>query len=90
MWFDLLYRKDMRGGSIWCALGDFNYACFPSERFRGRGSSIPFENVDFLDFYNIISLMGLVYLSLLGRKCTWFQPNGGATSRLGKILVSNG
>ncbi|XP_050876677.1 uncharacterized protein LOC127080400 [Lathyrus oleraceus] len=89
MWFDLCSCKTECGGVIWCVMGDFKFANYPSKRLRGHNSSTSLGNID-CSASNFISQMELVDLPLLGRKFTWFHPRGDTCNRLDKISVSNG
>ncbi|MCH91714.1 RNA-directed DNA polymerase (Reverse transcriptase), partial [Trifolium medium] len=44
------------------------------------------ENLDIREFGNFATLMGLIDLPLLGRRFTWFKPNGSAASCLVRFL----
>lgn len=72
-------------------MGDFKSICFAAERLGERGASNSFGVMVACFFSsNFIFKKKLVDLSLLCRKFTWFHANGGAASRLYKILMSYG
>ncbi|GKV47624.1 hypothetical protein SLEP1_g54507 [Rubroshorea leprosula] len=66
-------------------MGDFN-AMRNGQEWRG-GMSIRREMLEFDDFINEC---GLVDLSLIGRKFTWYHSNGASMSRLDRFLLSKG
>jgi len=69
-------------------LGDFN--SIRNERER-RGINSPNGNGnkrELQGFNNFIDNMELVDIPCIGRKYTWYRPNGKAKSRLGRFLVS--
>ncbi|GKV27862.1 hypothetical protein SLEP1_g36982 [Rubroshorea leprosula] len=67
----------------WCIAGDFNVIRNLQER-KG-GISVRRELREFNEF---IEMCGLVDLPLIGRKFTWYQPNGNCMSRLDRFLFS--
>ncbi|GKV34650.1 hypothetical protein SLEP1_g43008 [Rubroshorea leprosula] len=70
-------------GGNWCLMGDFN--AVRNEQERKGGMSIRREMPEFDDF---IHECGLIDLPLIGRKFTWYQPNGASMSRLDRFLLS--
>lgn len=83
--------KMSRGGfreGLWCVVGDFNVEMNLVER-RGISRSVGDEGQEVrCSFNQFIEEMELIDLPLLGRKFTWYQPNGSAISRLDRFLVS--
>lgn len=73
------------GGDRWCILGDFNSIKSRGERKGVDGNSRSDEIQSFGDF---VAEAELVDLPLIGRKYTWYNPDGSAMSRLDKFLVS--
>lgn len=86
----LYSRKVCFSRNIWCVLGDFNSVSALSERRGIGGPGSLSSSVECIGFSLFIARMGLIELHILGRKFTWFHPNGEAVSRLDRILVSNG
>ncbi|KAK2401933.1 hypothetical protein QL285_051492 [Trifolium repens] len=77
------------GGCCWCIVGEFNSVRESSER-RGVGQSIPaVYSQEMLGFDEFIEDLELIDLPLVGRRFTWFHPNGVSMSRLDRVLVSN-
>ncbi|GAU38725.1 hypothetical protein TSUD_396540 [Trifolium subterraneum] len=90
LWSNLVNHRRNLLGDVWCVVGDFNAVLDPSERRGGVGQSAMRIDREMREFGEFISLMNLLDLPLLGRRFTWFQPNGGAVSRLDRFLVSKG
>lgn len=71
-------------------VGDFNAVTSASER-RGINDQVsPGVVLECQEFKGFLDDMFLFDLPLLGRKFTWFLPNGPAMSRLDRILLSEG
>ncbi|GKV41384.1 hypothetical protein SLEP1_g48927 [Rubroshorea leprosula] len=68
---------------------EFEWVAQPSkvrnDQERKGGMSLRREMPEFNDFINEC---GLVDLPLIGRKFTWYQPNGASMSRLDRFLLS--
>lgn len=72
-----------------CLMG-FNSVFALSEK-RGIVTTNSYSrNVECVGLYLFISHMGLMELTLLGRKFTWFQPNSGEANRLDHCLMVGG
>ncbi|GLU19133.1 hypothetical protein SLE2022_353980 [Rubroshorea leprosula] len=67
----------------WCIAGDFN--AIRSLQERKGGTSVRREIREFNDF---IEMNGLVDLPMIGRKFSWYRPNGHYMSRLDRFLFS--
>ncbi|GKU94756.1 hypothetical protein SLEP1_g8202 [Rubroshorea leprosula] len=67
----------------WCIAGDFN--AIRSLQERKGGISVRREIREFSEF---IKMNGLIDLPMIGRKFTWYQPNGHCMSRLDRFLFS--
>jgi len=86
MWADLLEIRQREPCNSWCVLGDFNAVRNERERrgiSRSRGN-----NREMQGFNNFIDSMEMVYLPCIGRKHTWYRPNGKAKSRLDRFLIT--
>jgi hypothetical protein len=90
MWEKLIQLKHFFCGDVWCVVGDFNSVLHTFERLRISATNRSGENIEIREFGDFDSLMGLIDLPLLGRRFTWFKPNGNAASRLDRFLVSDG
>lgn len=80
----LLRQQDPDG--LWCFMGDFNNIRYQSERegVSHRGT----EATNINDFNNWIAELELEEIPCVGKRFTWFRPNGAAKSRLDRFLVS--
>jgi hypothetical protein len=88
LWENLVMSKAGFGQGAWCILGDFNAVRNCDERkgvnqFSGASSSV--ETVEFGKF---VSDMDVVDLPILGRRFTWFHPNGISMSRIDRVFLS--
>ncbi|KAK2407515.1 hypothetical protein QL285_043126 [Trifolium repens] len=88
LWESLVMSRNELGRGAWCVLGDFNAVLHRNER-KGvnfvAGSSSLAELTEFGEF---VAEMELVDLLVLGRRFTWFHPNGVSMSRIDRVLVS--
>lgn len=87
LWADIIEKMAEMGGENWCVVGDFNEVKCSAER-RGLGST--FHTTEMVDFQKFIDEADLVDLPMVGRKFTWYRPNGTAMSRLDRFLLSEG
>lgn len=77
----------MRGGGAWCVLGDFNLVLRRDER-RGVNEEVSLTRVlEILLFNNILGETELEDSNVLGRRCTWYHPNGRSVSRIDRVLL---
>ncbi|MCI35740.1 hypothetical protein A2U01_0056961, partial [Trifolium medium] len=90
LWGRMIHLKGILGGDNWCVVRDFNSVLTTSERKGVSGESLRVVNNEIREFNDFVGEMGLLDLPLLGRRYTWFQPNGGAMSRLDRFLISDG
>lgn len=65
--------------------GDFNNV---TSRAEIRGKSGRFSETERNDFIFFMDEMNVVEPPCLGKKYTWYQPNGYATNRIDRILMS--
>jgi len=87
LWERLVELRKTLGEGVWCILGDFNTVCSSDERgANNRGSSSQRDEI-FL-FNNFVRDVDLEDLNVLGRRFTWYHPNGRAMSRIDRVLVS--
>ncbi|KAL5187880.1 hypothetical protein HKD37_05G013480 [Glycine soja] len=84
VWEELKARKVSSNIATWCELIDFNCVRRSCERVGvGRED----ENVgEREELNNFLADMRLEDMSLVGRKFTWYRSNGGAKSRIDRIL----
>jgi len=72
---------------VGCFCGDFNAVRREDERKGIRGG--PSQRKEMIDFNSFIDTNCLVDIPRVGKKYTWFKPNGTSKSRLDKFLVSD-
>ncbi|XP_057432355.1 uncharacterized protein LOC130725120 [Lotus japonicus] len=71
----------------WCLVGDFNSVRRVEERRGIRGEDVSGAS-EMEEFNGFIDAMELDDIPAVGRKFTWTRPNGKASSRLDRFLVS--
>jgi len=71
---------------LWCVAGDFNSIRSVGEK-RGQNSNVNYSS-EIRSFNKFIEDSSLVDIPLVGRKFTWYKPNGTVKSRIDRILVS--
>jgi len=64
---------------VWCVIGDFNSVRRQDERRSLFSAS---------DYSREIRGFNDFYVPMVGRKFTWYKPNGSVKSRIDKVLVS--
>ncbi|GKV14958.1 hypothetical protein SLEP1_g25756 [Rubroshorea leprosula] len=67
----------------WCVMGDFNATKNLQERVGNNSSTNGMK-----EFEKFMQESGLVDIPLVGRKYTWYHPNGCSMSRLDRFLLS--
>ena len=86
LWETIKQLRNPHNGGLWSILGDFNNVRHPAERtgncHRGDGDSSIKEFNDWIDDLEVEDA------PWVGRKFTWFRPNGSAKSKLDRFLVS--
>lgn len=87
MWSEILRLIQEWGGDKWCVAGAFNSVMSVSER-RGVGDWVREEEA--LGFQEFVQEAGLIDLPIVGRKHTWYRPDGSPMSRLDRFLLSQG
>lgn len=86
MWDELKVIRLREACNSWCILGDFNSIRKVDER---KGINCGRSNKKEMQaFNNFIDSMELVDIPSIGRKYTWYRPNGKAKSRLDRFLTS--
>jgi len=88
LWDNLIGERQTRGGGVWCVLGDFNVVGWRDER---RGVNEEASSTHILEIFLFNSLLGdmeLENLKVLGRRFTWYHPNGRSMSRIDRMLIS--
>ncbi|GKV32438.1 hypothetical protein SLEP1_g41047 [Rubroshorea leprosula] len=82
LWEELKHLIQENRGN-WYMVGDFN-AILGTHESKGGGGSVR----EMREFNEFMEGSGLLDLLLIGRKFTWYHPNGSSMSRLDRILVS--
>ena len=85
LWEELSNCKEASQIVVWCFCGDFNAIRSRSER---RGVDRGDFNSEIKGFNEFIELNMLTNLPIVGKKFTWFKPNGTTKSRIDRVLVT--
>jgi hypothetical protein len=88
LWDTFLMSKRVFGGGIWCVIGDFNTVLNREERRCVNDSNFQSPSIEIVEFEAFVNNMNLIDLPVLGRKFSWFHPNGRTMSRIDRALVS--
>ena len=81
-------ERATRGGGAWCVLGDFNVVCRRDEMRGANEEATSGQLLEMYLFNNFIGEMDLQDLNVLGRRFTWYHPNGRSMSRIDRVLIS--
>lgn len=87
LWESLKQLKNLDPNRLWCMVGDFNSVRNAAERVgisQRRMDDTPIN-----DFNEWLEDLEMVEPPRIGKKFTWFRPNGSAKSKLDKVLVSS-
>lgn len=88
VWRKLLVWKQFLPAASWCKGGDFNAVWSSAER-RGDSISPSYGRREMEDYNQFIFHMELVDIPIIGKRFTWFRPNGNSMSRLDRYLCSH-
>jgi exonuclease III len=88
LWENLVRERDSRGGGVWCVVGDFNVVRRRDERRGVNEEASTAQVLEMFLFNNFLGEMDLEDLNILGRRFTWYHPNGRSMSRLDRMLIS--
>ena len=86
MWNEISGLRQGQLTKAWCTIGDFNSIRRQEER-KSLVSSSDYSR-EIKGFNDFIESSELVDIPLVGRKFTWFKPNGLVKSRIDRVLVS--
>jgi hypothetical protein len=89
LWSNIISCRRGIGDGRWCIVGDFNAVCRGDERVGVNSVEVGRESVDLVEFRTFLEELELVDLPLLGRRFTWYHPNGRVMSRIDRMLVSD-
>ena len=87
LWKEVENKLIIANCSIRCVVGDFNSITNSSER-NGLNCGVV-NNCDNAKFREFIVRCMLKDIPIVGRKFTWYRPNGTARSRLDRVIVSD-
>ena len=85
IWEEVQETRRMQISTPWCVVGDFN-----SIRRLGERRSVNINtsySTEKRRFNNFIEKMELLDIPMVGRKFTWYRPNGATKCRIDRILV---
>lgn len=86
LWDCLATVAEQYSDSCVCMIGDFN-AILEEDKRCGLSEEIDSREIRF--FKDFIESNNLIDLQIIGRKFTWYRPDGSAKSRLDRIIVNN-
>jgi len=86
VWNEVSGFRQGQLSKAWCIIGDFNSIRRQEERKNVFSSSDYSREIK--SFNDFIESSELVDIPLVGRKFTWFKPNGLVKSRIDRVLVS--
>ena len=86
LWKDISELRRRQNNRVWCVIGDFNFVRRQEER-RSLFSASDY-NIEVRGFNEFIENSELVDVPMVGRKFTWYKPNGSVKSRIDRVLVS--
>ena len=86
MWEDLKKIRYKEPCKTWCMLGDFNSVRREGERKEINGARG--NKREMQGFNNFIDELELLDIPCIGRKFTWYRPNGKTKSRLDRVLTT--
>lgn len=88
LWENLIGERQSRDGGVWCVLGDFNVVRRRDERRGVNAEASLVQTLEMFLFNAFLGDMELEDLNVLGRRFTWYHPNGRSMSRIDRILIS--
>lgn len=87
LWEKLIEFRRSLGEGVWCILGDFNSVRWSDER-RGVNEVVSSsQREEVILFNNFVRDVELEDLNVLGRRFSWFHPNGRSMSRIDRVLI---
>jgi hypothetical protein len=69
-------------------VGDFNSVKSGDGRRGIRNDMSTLYSREMVEFDGFVEELGLIDMSFVGRRFTWFHPNGLSMSRLDRVLLS--
>jgi hypothetical protein len=89
LWDSLVMSKGGFGGGKWCVVGDFNAVLDGEERRGVNVNPYRSSSLELVEFQLFVNSMELEDIPVVGRKFTWFHPNGRTMSRIDRAFVSD-
>lgn len=86
LWDRVKQLKNVNPGGLWCILGDFNNIRTHAERLGACQKGLVDGSI--MEFNEWIVELEVEEAPWMGRKFSWFRPNGAARSKLDSFLVS--
>lgn len=80
LWESIRQLKNLEPCGLWCILSDFNNIRHPSERVSVTQREGDLNNI--IEFNDSLADLEVEEAPCIGRKFTWFRPNGAAKSKL--------
>jgi exonuclease III len=88
LWESLVAVRRSLGEGAWCTLGDFNAVSNRDERREVNDETSSSQVLEINFFNDFVREVELDDLNVLGRRYTWYHPNGIAMSKIDRILTS--
>jgi exonuclease III len=88
LWDNLVGERQSREGGAWCVLGDFNVVRRRDERRGVNAEASAVQILEMFLFNSFLWEMDMEDLNVLGRRFTWYHPNGRSMSRIDRMLNS--
>ena len=85
LWDEIFEIRKLHKDMAWCIVGDFNTIRRKEER-KNMISSSDYSR-EITCFNNFIQNSKLVDIPMVGRKFTWYKPNGSIKSIIDRVLV---
>lgn len=76
LWECLVSEREHRAGGAWCMVVDFNVVRKRDERRGVNDEASSAQVLEMFLFNNFLGEMELEDLNVLGRRFTWYHPNG--------------
>jgi len=86
IWDEICEVRTNHSNRVWCVVGDFNAIRRKEE--RKSFVFVSYYNREINEFNNFIERLELLDIPMVGRKFTWYKPNGFVKSRIDRVLVS--
>lgn len=86
LWEQIKQLRNSSFGRLWCILGDFSSVRNPVERAGICERGVNDSNME--EFNEWIADLDVEDMPCVGRKFTWYKPNGTTKNRLDRVLIS--